>query len=314
MLSSPTHGDPVPDVVVIGESLIDIINSGPATSECPGGSAMNVAFGLGRLGVSTALLTALGQDKYADHIETHLRSAGVRLMDGARHLKRTATATATLDAEGSAEYSFDIEWDLPQSIPGFTTRALHAGSIAIFLEPGASKVRELMGSLAGTCLITYDPNIRAGVIGDHSSAVAQFEKTGVLANVIKLSSEDAAWLYPGIASDEIARKLLTLGANLVVVTDGSKGAHLFSRHAAVNIPVMQVHVVDTVGAGDSFMASLIANLLDAGDMVLDHDRLHHLGTMAATAAAITVTRQGAVPPTASEIASARAKFQEAAAR
>jgi pfkB family carbohydrate kinase len=128
MHTTPAPPCPKTDVVVAGEAIIDIIDTAEGPVEFPGGSGMDVAFGVGRLGISTALLTALGRDERSKSIRRHLESAGVRLLPGAEHLNRTSTARALLDASGSAGYEFDLEWDLPQVSPTFLPKVLHTGS------------------------------------------------------------------------------------------------------------------------------------------------------------------------------------------
>ena len=132
------------DVVVVGEALIDVVTSPEGTSEYPGGSPANVAYGLGRLGVNTGLLTAIGDDERGAAIERHLHSAGVTLLPGSYSLGRTASATAMLAQDGSASYDFDISWVLEPVAPAYVPKVLHTGSIATFLEPGADAVRALL--------------------------------------------------------------------------------------------------------------------------------------------------------------------------
>ncbi|MFF2242745.1 carbohydrate kinase [Arthrobacter sp. NPDC058130] len=301
MTGAPAPGSVHPEVVVVGESLIDIISTVTGPVEYAGGSGLNVAFGLGRLGRATALLTVLGADQRGQAIRQHLDSAGVELLPGAVRLKRTSTAKATLDSWGAAHYTFDIEWNLPPVAPTFAPRVLHACSLATFLEPGATQVRSLLAFFNGRCLITYDPNIRPGIIGDHDKAQRTFERTASLATLVKLSDEDAAWLYPGLAIGDVARHILGLGVKAVVVTAGAEGANLYSDLDHVSVPAPAVTVADTVGAGDSFMASIIASLLECPEQDFDRQQLERLGTVAAAAAAITVTRHGANPPTAAEL-------------
>jgi fructokinase len=131
------------DVVVVAEALVDIVVSPRATVEHPGGSPANVAYGLGRLGADTALLTSIGDDQYAATIEKHLLSAGVHLLPGSTGRGATAMATAVLASDGSAHFDFDIRWDLPRVAPATLPKVLHTGSIATFLAPGAAVVREL---------------------------------------------------------------------------------------------------------------------------------------------------------------------------
>jgi fructokinase len=201
MTSTPVPPRPETDVVVVGEAIIDIIDTAAGPVEFPGGSGRNVAFGLGRLGVSTTLLTALGRDERSRSIQRHLDTAGVRLLPGAEHLSRTSTARALLDSSGSAEYEFDFEWNLPQISPTFLPKVLHTGSLASFMEPGATQVRSLLEVFSGRCLITYDPNIRPTLLDSHAEALRTFEHTVALATVVKLSTISAtansrAWEQP----------------------------------------------------------------------------------------------------------------------
>ncbi|SFT85265.1 carbohydrate kinase [Arthrobacter sp. ov118] len=302
MHTTPATAHPETDVVVVvGEALIDIIETAAGPVEFPGGSGMNVAFGVGRLGISTTLITALGSDERGKTIRNHLHSAGVRLHAGVEHLKRTSTARALLDGSGSAEYAFDLEWSLPDISPTFLPKVLHTGSLASFLEPGATQVRSLLELFSGHCLITYDPNIRQALLGSHAEALTTFERTVPFATVVKLSAEDAWWLYPGRQPRDIASRLLKLGAELAIITDGSAGSYLRSNTAETDVPAPQVAVKDTVGAGDSYMASLIAGLLDEPEADFGYGRLARLGTSASLAAAITVGRHGANPPTRAEL-------------
>jgi fructokinase len=292
---------PNPDVVVIGESLIDMISTAAGPVEFVGGSGLDVAFGLGRLGANTGLLTIFGADQRGEAIRQHLASADVQLLPGAVRLDRTSTAMASLDNSGSARYTFDIEWTLPPATPTFVPKVLHTGSLATFLEPGAAHVRALLQFFSGRCLITYDPNIRPDVVGNQPQAQETFEETARFATLVKLSDEDAGWLYPGLPTPEIAARILGLGVEVVAVTAGAEGSDLYSNSAHVHIAAPQVDVADTVGAGDSYMSSLIASLLMNPGLEFGQVHLESLGRAAAAAAAITVTRHGANPPTAVEL-------------
>lgn len=303
---SPTPAPPVrpvaPDVIVIGEALVDVVASPTGPIEHPGGSPMNVAYGLGRLGVSTALLTSLGDDARGGAIEAHLRRAGVELLPGSKSAARTASATATLAADGSATYDFDVSWDLPAVAPAHLPRVLHTGSIATFLAPGATAVRALLEQSHRECLVTYDPNIRPALLGSQAQARNIFEDLVPLTDVVKLSDEDAAWLYPGVSLEAAAARILTLGAGLAVVTRGGEGSLLATPATQLFIPAIRSTVADTIGAGDSYMAALIYGLLSRRTEGLGRDVLTSIGKTASKAAAITVRRPGANPPTAAELA------------
>ncbi|MHC6219417.1 carbohydrate kinase family protein [Arthrobacter sp. MMS24-S77] len=298
----PDPGHPrVLDVIVVGEALIDIVKSGTGTVEHPGGSPANVAYGLGRLGVSTGLRTAIGEDRHGQLIREHLSSAGVELLPGSTSLDRTATATATLAADGSASYEFDIRWDLTPAVPNFLPKVFHAGSIATFLAPGAAAVRSLMLQCHDSCLVTYDPNIRPALLGSHHEAKTSFEELVPLTDVVKLSDDDAHWLYPGMPLEDIAARVLGLGAELAVITTGSAGSLLSTAAAQLSIPAVATQVADTIGAGDSYMSALIHGLLNRTGEGLAPSVIERIGRNASMAAAITVSRPGANPPTWTEL-------------
>ncbi|MDR6792013.1 fructokinase [Pseudarthrobacter oxydans] len=292
----------VPDVVVIGEALIDVVTTPDGTTEHPGGSPANVAYGLARLGVSTGLLTSIGADRRGEALEEHLTGAGVAILPGSRSQERTSTATATIASDGSASYAFDIAWDVePPDLAHTPPRIVHTGSIASFLSPGAVGVKAMLEELRSECIITYDPNIRPALLGTHAEALHTFEELVQLTSVVKLSDEDAEWLYPRKALEETATHILDLGAELAVITRGSAGSLLASSATTLSIPAVKTRVVDTIGAGDSYMSALILGLLTRGTGGLAPSVLDQLGCTAAAAAAITVSRAGARPPTEDEL-------------
>lgn len=296
--------------LVIGEALVDIVRHANGDSfEAPGGSPLNVAVTLARLGVETSLLTALANDARTDSVVDHLVHSGVTLVDGARRLPRTSTATAVMRADGSARYEFDLAWD-PTPCVGPPARVVHAGSLALFLQPGAALVRQRLEELSGSAMISLDPNIRPSLLPDLGVVRPMFEQLLPLAHVVKLSDEDAAWLYPGIAERDVVRRLLDAGPSLVAVTQGAHGCALASGGAEVSLAAVRTEVVDTIGAGDSFMGGLlwqilVSDLVDslmAGQSLSSPD-LAALGAAAADVAAVTVGRRGANPPWLSELES-----------
>ncbi|AXJ08668.1 carbohydrate kinase [Arthrobacter sp. PM3] len=300
-LEAPGPARPFLDVVVVGEALIDVVTSPEGTIEYPGGSPANVAYGLGRLGVATGLLTAIGDDAHGAAIEKHLHSAGVTLLPGSYSLGRTASATATLAPDGSAAYDFDISWALEPVAPACSPKVLHTGSIATFLAPGAGAVKSFLQQCRHECTITYDPNIRPALLGSHAEAAAIFEDLVQLTDVVKLSDEDAHWLYPRKDLEDTAAHLLGLGAGLAVITQGAQGSLLATHAAQLNVPSVKSRVADTIGAGDSYMAALILGLLTRGTDGFAPAVLEQLGRTASMAAAITVRRPGANPPTLEEL-------------
>ncbi|MFK0004913.1 carbohydrate kinase [Paenarthrobacter sp. NPDC090520] len=307
MTASPSLAPEPLDVVVVGEALIDIVESPDGSTEYPGGSPANVAYGLGRLDVKTGLLTAIGKDQRGDAIATHLQSAGVVLLPGSKSLSTTATATAQIAADGSAEYTFDIDWALSPLVLPYAPKILHTGSIATFLQPGASVVRSLLEQAQGGCMVTYDPNIRKDLVGSHHEALTLFEELVPLTDVVKMSDDDAQWLYPGKALEDTASHLLSLGTGLAVVTQGSNGSLMATRQMQLNVPAIPSDVADTIGAGDSYMSALIMGLLLRGSDGMAPTVLERIGTTASMAASITVGRPGANPPTHRELLAGMAR-------
>lgn len=284
-----------PDALVIGEALVDVVHRDGAVAEHVGGSPANVALGLGRRGVDVALHTQLGADERGELIRRHLEASGVQILPESFGAAATSTATADIAGDGQATYRFDVRW-APDPLPhGIHPRLLHAGSIGAFAEPGATLVRAAMREL-DAAEVTFDPNIRPALLPEHGEAVRRFEETAALATVVKLSDEDAHWLYPEVEEERLLASLLALGPRLVAVTLGARGAVLATRADTVRVPGVEVDAVDTIGAGDTFMASLVHSLLESSSADLDGAALEHIGRAATRAAAITVSRAGADLP------------------
>lgn len=299
------------DVLVVGEALVDIVmRPGAAAEEHPGGSPANVALGLARLGRRADLLTRIGDDERGRVVRAHLESSGVRLVPGSVTGERTSTATAHLDPAGVARYDFDLDWRLPDGPLPEPGTCLHTGSIAAFLPPGGDAVLALAEKAAGRATISYDPNARPRLMGDPEQARARVETFVTHADVVKVSDEDLAWLAPGEDPADLAGRWLDSGPALVVVTLGGQGAFGLCRAGRVDVPTPAIEVVDTVGAGDSFMAGLLDHLTTLN--LLGAERrgdLHAIGTQAlgdmlghaVTIAAITCARAGANPPTRADL-------------
>jgi fructokinase len=215
-------------------------------------------------------------------------------------LERTSTATAQVAVDGSSRYEFDVEWRMARPIDRGAATIVHVGSIGCYLEPGASQVRQVVREVAGAAQITFDPNIRPSLLPDRAEAVAITEEIARSADVIKLSDEDAAWLYPRASIDDVITSLLARGAGIVAVTSGSGGATLASRLARVRVAAHPVAVKDTIGAGDTFMAAMVASIAYGRHGCGAHD-LETSGRVAAVAASLTVGRAGADLPTRAEV-------------
>ncbi|WP_308291784.1 carbohydrate kinase family protein [Microbacterium jejuense] len=303
-------------IVVVGEALVDIVHRTPGiVDEAPGGSPANVALTLGRLGRAPVLVTRLGRDERGARLRRWLEDSGVEVrgVDAAR----TATATAHLDASGAARYEFDLEWSLGDELPGLrefvgAADVLHVGSVAAVLEPGARQVAALVGGAPPRALVTYDPNIRPSLVDDPAAVRGRVGELVALADVVKASDEDLRWLHPGEEIVEVARRWAARGPAFVVVTLGADGALAVTAGGdVVSVPGVATEVVDTVGAGDTFMGALIDGLLAAGATApglraaagggIPSSELEALLRHGARAAAITVARAGANPPWRTEL-------------
>ncbi|WP_457028954.1 carbohydrate kinase family protein [Kitasatospora sp. P5_F3] len=300
-----------PSFLVVGESVADIVRApGQPDIPHPGGSPANVAYGLGRLGHRVALLTQLGADEAGELIAAHLRSAGVELLTDGQTGVRTPTAIVTLDPDGKAGYEFDIHWSLRPVDPPVRADHVHLGSIAAVLPPGADATLGLVERLRADASVSYDPNIRAALLGSPAEVLPEVERCVALGDVVKASDEDVAWLHPGWSEQQVAEHWLGLGPALVLITRGGDGAAAFTRHCTVEEPAAPATVVDTVGAGDSFMAAVLDALATHGLLgaaarpalaAITPAVLAELLRYAARAAAVTVSRAGANPPTGAEL-------------
>jgi fructokinase len=305
-------------LTVIGEGLVDVVQRASGIEAHVGGSPLNVAVGLARLDHPVQFIGRYGRDAYGDSVAAHLRSSSVMLPLPPDELP-TSVATALIDDDGAATYTFDLAWELPGVTDrlGFMlqgTTLLHTGSIATMLAPGAAEVLAAVEHAHPSATISFDPNCRPSIITDVDYARRQAEKFVALSDVVKASDEDLEWLYPGQDVLDSARKWLALGGEegpaLVVVTRGADGPWGVCRAGEASAAAPKVEVADTVGAGDSFMAALLSGLVDRGlDGAQNRAELRDLPVEAlaellehaARAAAVTVSRPGANPPTRAEL-------------
>lgn len=290
---------------VVGEALVDVVVPADGVPRrSPGGSPMNVAVGLARLGVDTVLVTEIGDDDAGRLVLEHLRDSGVDVDESSVVPGPTSTATARLDEHGAASYDFDLRWTLgPRALPSGAT-ALHVGSLGTALRPGRDSVVDLVTQAArGGLLVSFDPNARPTLTPDARQAWDDVREVAAAADVVKLSDEDLEFLQPGAGFGEVAEQLLGGRTELVVVTSGGTGAFAACSSGSVEVVSRPVDVVDTVGAGDSFMAALLAVVVEHGLDRLDARRLSAYLDAAHQAAAVTVSRRGADPPRRDELPS-----------
>ncbi|MDN4609894.1 carbohydrate kinase family protein [Arthrobacter burdickii] len=287
----------------MGEAIIDVVSDGITQRRHPGGSPANVAVGLSRLGSDVSLLTELGDDSPGAEIRDHLAAEGVHVITDPEPSKAsTASATAVLDDQGAATYVFDLQWSLREQTLYHRFGLLHTGSIAAFLDPGARTVHDLFRQSRSLALLSFDPNIRPGLMPDKDECLERFESMVDIVDIVKMSDEDAAWLYPGRSPEEVAETLVERGPGLVIITQGAHGALLWTDFHRCSVPARPTPVVDTIGAGDSYMASVLHSVAALGKLPATVQELQAIGSTASLAASITVSRAGAQPPNTEELA------------
>ncbi|MCM2580059.1 carbohydrate kinase family protein [Streptomyces meridianus] len=291
-------------VTVVGESLVDLIwrRGAGHVVPVPGGSPANVAVGLHRLGRPATLVTVWGDDPPGELVRAHLEGSGVDVCRAPSEAGRTTLALAYLDDAGAATYDFLTAWD-PRELPvPADTAVLHTGSLAAVVEPGASRVLELcreFRSTPGRTVVT-DLNVRPAVQPDRAAYRQACLRLAGVSDVVKASDEDLSLLFAGLAPADAGRLLLAEGPRLVVVTLGADGALAVTAGAQVRVPAPRTTVVDTIGAGDTFQASLL-DAVAARGVPSSPEGLREVLTRCTVAAAVNCSRTGANPPTLAEL-------------
>ncbi len=305
--------------VVCGEALMDVFGvrdtpGGMDMDARVGGSPLNVALGLTRLGQRAAFVCTLSRDFLGERIVRFLQHEGVDLSLVQRSASRTTLSLVGVDSQGVPAYSFygegaaDRELDLQVlgELPG-SVRAIHLGSFAVAVQPVGSALRQLVERERARRLIVWDPNIRLNVQPDLAPWRELLEWMLARCDIVKISDEDLHLLLPGTTPEAFAQRARAAGCSLVVVTRGAQGALAWSRTAHAEVPAQPAELVDTVGAGDTFQAAMLTWLAE-GDRLdkqapgaLDADALARMLGFAARAAAITCSRRGADLPRRSEL-------------
>jgi fructokinase len=296
-------------VWVAGEVLIDLIPDGSERKQIVGGGPANTAKALSKLGIDAQFIDGVSTDDYGQMAKAELISAGVKLDYVKYSDKPTCLAIVLLSDAGSASYEFVIEntatfdfkldW-LPNPQTDRPT-LLHVGTLATAIEPGASVLFEWTQSVAKVAPIVFDPNIRPAVISDRKQYVKQVERWVSISSAVKVSDEDLKLLYPSLEIEQVVNDWLEKGPSLIVVTYGDKGLAGYRVGEKVSVDAVKVVVADTVGAGDTVGAILVEAIVKDGLDTLSGVRLEMMLKRAAKAAAITVSRSGANPPTLKEI-------------
>jgi fructokinase len=306
-----------PVFAVIGEALMDVVDEGRHTTYRAhvGGSPLNVAAGLAKLDQPTALLARFSHDPWGRILRRYAEQSGADLSLAVDTDAPSTLAVVALDDAGVATYEFFVDgtadwgWtdtelaDLPSSL-----RYVHFGSLASWTRPGADAIARRLARLRaeGGAIVTYDPNVRPGLLGERGRAAATIEASIALAQLVKASTEDLDWLYPSDDPADVARRWLGIGPDIVVITDGGNGPTAYTTATSLRRPAVAVDIVDTVGAGDAFMSGLLdglarAEVTSTHDLARSPDRLSSLLDDASVVAAIVCSRAGADAPTRAEV-------------
>ncbi len=294
---------------VAGEVLIDLISYADRHLPVVGGGPANTAKALAKLGVKTHFIDGISNDEYGQIAQAELISANVSLDYVHYSNKPTCTAKVTLTKSGSALYefvikdtaTFDFSYQWLPDPQNINPSLLHIGTLATVIEPGASDLFEWAQSVAYIAPIVFDPNVRPAVLGDRDQYMKKVEKWMAISSAVKVSDEDLKWLYPSKAMNEVVNRWLEVGIELVVVTLGDKGIIAYRKNEQASVDAVKVVVADTVGAGDTVGAVLVEAIVNNGLDKLSGEVLKTMLNRAVKAAAITVSRTGANPPSKEEI-------------
>ena len=296
-------------VWVCGEVLIDLIPDGTERKAVVGGGPANTAKALAKLGIVTQFIDGISTDKYGQMALKQLHKDGVLLDFVEFSEKPTCLAIVSLNKEGGASYEFVIDgtatfdfsvsW-LPDPVSNKPS-LLHIGTLVTAIEPAASVLFEWASNVANVVPVVFDPNIRPAVMDNRIKYVKQVERWVGISSAVKVSDDDIYWLYPGEVIDVVTKRWLAMGPELIVVTFGDKGLTGYRKNEKISVDAKKVVVADTVGAGDTVGAILVEAIIEDGLEKLVKDRLASMLDRAAKAAAITVSRTGALPPGKDEI-------------
>ena len=296
-------------VWVCGEVLIDLIPDGTEWRAVVGGGPANTAKALAKLGITTQFIDGISNDIYGQMASEELSADDVLLNYVKYSDKPTCLAIVSLSKSGGATYEFVIDetatfdfdrsW-LPDPV-ALRPSLLHIGTLVTAIEPAASVLFEWAKYVGEHAPIVFDPNIRPAVMSDRTSYVRQVERWVGISSAVKVSDDDIYWLYPGQDLDQVAKRWLGMGPELIVVTFGDKGLAGYRENTKISVNAKKVVVADTVGAGDTVGAILVEAIIEDGLDKLKQERLSEMLDRAARAAAITVSRTGAKPPGRDEI-------------
>ncbi len=304
----------VAEVAVAGEALIDLVADADGEIRAHlGGGPYNAARTMARLGVPTAFLGRLAGDGFGRQLRERLTEDGVGIAVTEPSARPSTLAVVTLDDAGVASYSFyldgtsvaDLDYAAARRALPAEVTAVHVGSLGLLMEPvGTSTERLLLTDVPPGTLVLLDPNCRPGAIADHDAYRKRIDVFAHRADIVKASTEDLAYLYPGLPPGEAAAVLLAAGPSIVLVTDGPRPAQAFLPGAVLAEPVPAVPVADTIGAGDAFGGGFLAWWLAHSlgrEELRDQELVGAALRTAAAVAALTCARPGADPPSRADL-------------
>ncbi|RWL99093.1 MAG: carbohydrate kinase [Mesorhizobium sp.] len=306
-------------ILCCGEALIDMLPRITTEGEAAfapyvGGAVFNSAIALGRLGAPAGFFSGLSSDLFGGQFRDALGASKVSSTYAHTSPRPTTLAFVRL-TNGQATYTFYDEntagrmltiEDLPKL--GAEIEAMLFGAISLISEPAGSAYEEFMRREHESRVMMLDPNIRPNFIPDKAKHLRRIREMMAMADIVKLSDEDLKWFDEAGSHEDVVRNWLDRGPTLIVVTHGSEGAVGYSKAHKVTVMPQKVKVVDTVGAGDTFNAGILASLHEQGLLTkaaigsLSEDAIRNALELGARAAAVTVSRAGANPPWRHEIA------------
>ena len=309
-----------------GDALVDFlpvtsIDGRDAAVPVAGGSCLNIAVGMARLGAPAGFVGGISTDLFGRIIADHALGSRVDLRYAMRSEHQTTLAFVR-HVGGEPQYAFYDEatasgnWTYRQgSIPFDEIEAIHVGSTTLANDQGAAQALAMIEDAVGSTTISFDPNCRPNLVRQKARYIARMDAFAAAATIVRMSDVDFEFLYGSSDQGERAKSLIAAGTSLVVVTRGIKGARAWHRQAGlVEVEAPATELVDTIGAGDSFQAALLFALRAMGRIKrgalaqLNADELHRALSFASACAAFTCSRAGADPPRHSDVGPALSRL------
>ena len=304
-------------IIVIGEALIDLIqdrNNKDEYKAVVGGANANVAIALARLEAPHTFLARLSTDSFGQQIKEKLTKNNVNITKAITTQEPTTLAVVSINEQGSPSYSFYVngtaDWGwTPEELPQLEANAIQFGCLTMAMEPGNLVIEEWAKAQSNEKTISHDINMRPALGFNQAKELTRVERVNSFSHIIKASDEDLEWLDPSRTPEETAKKWSI--NKLVLITKGADGVDVYKNGQMLfNVPSRKIKVVDTVGAGDTFTANLLAQLQEnnhlgenptANLMNIKDEDLKEFVRVAGIAASITCERAGAEPPTKADL-------------